>query len=126
MSFRIFCTFRKHHTKKSLENSIDPFLPWQIEILLIDEKTEEYGYAWRQRNKVDDMKNFSYFLHYSALLYLPLNLFYQLNFAKRNLIHSTARIVLIYVKKDLRGLNQARKGWDEKFTMEQLNFSFNI
>jgi hypothetical protein len=66
MSLRIYCTFRKQHTKKSSENIIDPILPWQIEILLIDEKAEEFVYAWQhlriywERNKVDDMKDFSF------------------------------------------------------------------
>jgi hypothetical protein len=78
---RCHSEFQKHHTKKSSENNIDPIISRQIEILLIDEKTEKYGYAWQQRNKVDDMKYFSYFLPGSVLLYLQRKIIISINFS---------------------------------------------
>jgi hypothetical protein len=63
---------------------IDPVLPRQIHINFAHSRNDRgkwicvAAFAHRERNKVDDMKYFSDFLHVSALLYL-----YQLNFAKR-------------------------------------------
>jgi hypothetical protein len=71
-SFRIYCTFRKQHTKKSLENIIDPILPRQIERPSI-----WICVAAKEQSRRHEIQYFSYFLLGSVLLYLPRKVMFQ-------------------------------------------------